>query len=218
MPKYPTKSCAKFRCPSRSSRRAALRPHLTSQSRTSPNRTAPTLTNNLLRTLASAVASLVSRLRNRHGSVRRKHGETRIRRVARPDHPRIHPEIHPVGLLGGLILRVVRRKIPRDLQAIRPAIHPAIHRAIHPVRRPAGRSLRAVVRKIRAVEAPRQLALALLVGFALLISAAARGDTGDARSRFAEGTAAFQREDFSAALSLYEQALALGMGGPAIQI
>jgi hypothetical protein len=60
------------------------------------------------------------------------------------------------------------------------------------------------------------VALALFLGFALMLSAGVRADAGAAATRFAEGRAAFDAGNFSDALRLYEQCVALGMQGPAV--
>jgi tetratricopeptide (TPR) repeat protein len=64
-------------------------------------------------------------------------------------------------------------------------------------------------------EAPRIAALVVFTAFTFL--GGARAAAADAQSVFAEGTAAFQSGDYPRALQLYEQSLALGMQGPAVQ-
>jgi hypothetical protein len=50
----------------------------------------------------------------------------------------------------------------------------------------------------------------------VLFSGAVHAAASDAKAKFAEARAAFEGEDFSRALFLYEQCLALGMQGPAV--
>ncbi|MEO8017026.1 MAG: tetratricopeptide repeat protein [Pseudomonadota bacterium] len=50
----------------------------------------------------------------------------------------------------------------------------------------------------------------------MLGNASARADSGAAEARFVEARAAFDAEDFSSALQLFEECLALGMQGPAV--
>ena len=50
----------------------------------------------------------------------------------------------------------------------------------------------------------------------MLFSGGAHAAAGDAKARFAEARTAFEAGDFSRALFLYEQCLALGMQGPAV--
>jgi hypothetical protein len=50
----------------------------------------------------------------------------------------------------------------------------------------------------------------------MLFSGGAHAAAGDAKARFAEARTAFEAQDFSRALFLYEQCLALGMQGPAV--
>jgi tetratricopeptide (TPR) repeat protein len=71
-----------------------------------------------------------------------------------------------------------------------------------------------VPRPDRAVEAPRYAAIAFFVGLALFTHTQAA--TPEAEARFGEARVAFEAQDFSTALALYEQALALGLDGPAV--
>lgn len=64
-------------------------------------------------------------------------------------------------------------------------------------------------------KAPRLAAFIVLAVFGSL--GTGRAIASDAQSVFAEGTAAFQAGDFARALQLYEQSVALGMQGPAVQ-
>ena len=97
---------------------------------------------------------------------------------------------------------------PKRRVATNPTTLPANrrnHRAGHPARR-----------RVPAVDFPRHAALAFLFIFALLGSARAHAASEQALTSFNEGRAAFETQDFSTALALYEQALAQGLEGPAV--
>ncbi len=55
-----------------------------------------------------------------------------------------------------------------------------------------------------------------MIGLTLLSGARTHAATADAQARFTEARAAFDSENFPQALVLFEQALALGMNGPAV--
>jgi tetratricopeptide (TPR) repeat protein len=67
-----------------------------------------------------------------------------------------------------------------------------------------------------AADLPRHAALAFLSVIALLGSARAHAESEQALASFNEARAAFEKQDFSTALALYEQALAQGLEGPAV--
>ena len=90
-------------------------------------------------------------------------------------------------------------------------LHPILREARRPSH-PAGHHVHPAT---RAVEAPRYAAIAFFLGFAFL-GAFAHAATGEAQTKFAAARAAFEAGNFSAALSLYEESLALGLQGPAV--
>ena len=71
-------------------------------------------------------------------------------------------------------------------------------------------------RRADRAKSPRRAAFALFVGIALLSGARTHAATVEAQARFTEARAAFDSQDFPQALALFEQALALGMDGPAV--
>ncbi|HET9474134.1 MAG TPA: tetratricopeptide repeat protein [Steroidobacteraceae bacterium] len=86
---------------------------------------------------------------------------------------------------------------------------------MHPARRALPRDNKTRRRAARA-ESPHPAAFALFVSLALLSGARAHAATADAQARFTEARTAFDAENYSQALALFEQALVLGMEGPAI--
>ena len=84
----------------------------------------------------------------------------------------------------------------------------------HPTRRRAARPW--VPRQSRAIEAPRYAAIVFLLGLTICVGTRALAASPDAQARFDEARVAFEAQDFSTALTLYEQALALGLDGPAV--
>ena len=69
----------------------------------------------------------------------------------------------------------------------------------------------------RADEASRFATIIVFLGFALLGGPPVCASSEEALAHFTEGQAAFEAEDFSKARAHFEQALAAGMKGPAIQ-
>jgi TolA-binding protein len=69
----------------------------------------------------------------------------------------------------------------------------------------------------RADEASRFAAIIVFLGFALLGGPRAWASSEEALAHFTQGQAAFEAEDFSKARAYFEQALAAGMEGPAVQ-
>ena len=69
----------------------------------------------------------------------------------------------------------------------------------------------------RADEASRLATIIVFLGFALLSGPPVCASSEEALAHFTEGQAAFAAEDFSKARAHFEQALAAGMEGPAIQ-
>lgn len=87
-------------------------------------------------------------------------------------------------------------------------------REAHPTHRRAARPW--VPRQSRAIEAPRYAAIVFLLGLTICAGTRALAASPDAQARFDEARVAFEAQDFSTALTLYEQALALGLDGPAV--
>lgn len=92
------------------------------------------------------------------------------------------------------------------------------HRHLEGRERPARQLLRrdAQRRQRPAAETQRGAALALLASLTLLVSGGVRAETGATDARFAEARTAFEAQDYSRALRLYEECLVLGLQSPAV--